>query len=243
MIKRFISSDLDKKYLALRQYQTTPIKADFSKLVVNKPWGYEYLVLNTPAIEVWHLFIKQHHATSMHCHPNKKTALLVLEGKAIFSSLNKSVELGPLDTIIVDAGVFHSTQALSSGGIYVLEYETPPMKHDLVRLEDKYGRALNGYEGIDKMVANGKGYPRFSGSNKTVGKTLGLYNNKASVKSVSGFNDLKKLLTGNSVALILSGVIYSGNIESYKTGDIIDKLPDSKCQIKNLSLFIISRPK
>ena len=243
MIKRFTSSDLDKKYLASRQYEATPIKADFSKLVVNKPWGYEYLMLNTPAIEVWHLFIKQHHATSMHCHPNKKTALLVLEGKAIFSSLNKSIELGPLDTVIIDAGVFHSTQALSLGGIYVLEYETPPMKHDLVRLEDKYGRALIGYEGVDKMVANGKEHPRFLGSNKKIGKTLDLYDNRASVQTIADINSLKKLLTVNSVALVLSGNICSGNKELYKTGDVIDKLPDQKCQIKNLSLFVINRPK
>ena len=48
-------SSADKKSLALRSVETAPINADLSKMVVNKPWGYEYLLTNTPLVEVWHL--------------------------------------------------------------------------------------------------------------------------------------------------------------------------------------------
>ncbi len=141
MIKKIKQSPLDKQYLALKTYTATPINVDFKTMVVAKPWGHEYLIFSTPEVEVWNLFIKNQRSTSMHCHPKKTTALIVLEGRALFSSLNESYELMPLDTMVIDNGVFHSTQCLSKEGLRLLELETPPMKHDLVRLEDKYGRA------------------------------------------------------------------------------------------------------
>ncbi len=152
MIKKLRQSFLDKQYLSLRQYSAVPIVADYKRLVVTKPWGYEYLFYENPETETWHLSINYQKSTSMHCHPNKKTALVVLEGRALFSSLNESLELMPLDTVLIDAGVFHSTQSISKEGLRLLEFETPPMKHDLLRLEDKYGRAQSGYEGADRMI-------------------------------------------------------------------------------------------
>ena len=61
---------------------------DFSKVIVNKPWGYEYLLYHTSDVSVWGLYIKKDASTSMHCHPNKKTSLLVVSGKAATSTLN-----------------------------------------------------------------------------------------------------------------------------------------------------------
>src|SRR3989344_749460 len=145
MIKQLNQSSLDRKYLSLRPYTATPINADFSKLLVNKPWGNEYMLYNSPSIEVWNLFISYQKATSMHCHPNKKTSLIVIEGRVLFSSLNESLELTALDAVAIGSGTFHSTQCASVGGARVLEFESPPMKHDLIRLEDKYGRAQDGY--------------------------------------------------------------------------------------------------
>jgi hypothetical protein len=55
------------------------------------------------------------------------------------------------DALILDRCVFHSTKVLSQEGMYLLEIESPPMKTDLVRLEDKYGRETSGYEGVDEM--------------------------------------------------------------------------------------------
>lgn len=162
MIFKLGSTILDKNYLATRQYQATPISADFFKLVVNKPWGNEYLVYSNPSIEIWNLFIKHNSATSMHCHPKKKTSLVILDGQASFSSLNGSMELFPMDAVIIEAGTFHSTQAISKNGVRALEFETPPMKHDLVRLEDKYGRANEGYEGLEKMVASSGYFTRLA---------------------------------------------------------------------------------
>ncbi len=187
MIFHLNSTSLDKKYLAIRPYNATPIEADFSKLIVNKPWGNEYLMYSNPSTEVWNLFISYNKATSMHCHPKKKTTLVVLDGKAIFSSLNESMELSPMDAVIIEPGVFHSTQSMSKGGIKVLEFETPPMKHDLIRLEDKYGRADNGYEGLEKMIIESS-HIRFAISD--IGNAKDFCNSRICVKSIGNINDL-----------------------------------------------------
>ena len=68
---------------------TPPQLTNLSNVVVPKPWGYEYLVYHTPSSEVWSLFIKHNQATSMHCHPNKKTALILLDGVAELTTLTK----------------------------------------------------------------------------------------------------------------------------------------------------------
>src|SRR3990167_4295199 len=105
MIRKAKLSFADKKSLALKSIETAPINVDLAKMVVNKPWGYEYLLTNTPLVEVWHLSLDYLKSTSTHCHPNKKTALIVLKVKAIFSSLNESIELSPLDAVVMDSGV------------------------------------------------------------------------------------------------------------------------------------------
>ena len=50
---------------------------------------------------------------------------------------------------MIRRGLFHSTKAVSDGGIFMLEIETPNDKNDLVRLSDEYGRADSGYETSD----------------------------------------------------------------------------------------------
>lgn len=124
---------------------------DYHNLVVNKPWGYEYLLFENTSVAVWILFLKQNHATSMHCHPNKKTSLVVLEGSVETTTLDAAFTLSAHDGLFIDAGVFHSTKAVSSGGAMIMEIETPPNKNDLVRLRDNYGREGKAYEGISAI--------------------------------------------------------------------------------------------
>lgn len=165
MIRNFAITSVDKEHIVIngkeKKLAAPQQEIDFSKLVVNKPWGYEYLVYSNPAVEIWSLFIKKLASTSMHCHPNKKTSLILLEGSAIFSSLNEEVKLNFLDAIVMEPGVFHTTQAISENGIHLLEIETPPDKYDLIRLQDRYGRVNYGYEGLNLMSPDEKGCLRF----------------------------------------------------------------------------------
>jgi len=115
--------------------------------IVKKPWGHEYLVYENDLVALWFLHIQKEQSTSMHCHPNKTTGLMVISGNAKVSFLSNTIELGSHDKIMIRKSMFHSTKAISDNGALVFEIETPVDKHDLVRLDDKYGRAGKPYEG------------------------------------------------------------------------------------------------
>lgn len=149
MIRRLGISEKDKERLSTASWDPASQQDDFfdySKVVIQKPWGHEYLLYRTPDVAVWVLNIKQGFKTSLHCHPNKKTSLAILSGTAECTTLNEVHALGPGDGFLIEKGVFHSTAALSSEGIMVIETETPANKKDLIRAFDSYGRAGQGYE-------------------------------------------------------------------------------------------------
>lgn len=126
--------------------------SEFNHVIVKKPWGYEYLMFENVQVGLWCLHIKAGAKTSLHCHPDKKTGLILLSGEAEIRFLNDSLKLKPLNKMILRAGLFHSTAALSPEGAVLLEVETPPVKTSLVRLDDEYGRQDQPYEGPDKLI-------------------------------------------------------------------------------------------
>lgn len=120
-----------------------------TNVVVRKPWGHEYLCYRNEVLAIWFLHIEHGKKTSLHCHPNKHTGFVVLDGTVRLSFLRGDFELTGLDKIHIFRARFHSTEALSADGAYILEIETPEHKHDLVRLEDAYGRTGQVYEGSE----------------------------------------------------------------------------------------------
>ncbi len=131
---------------------------DYSKVVVKKPWGYEYLIFCNETIAVWILYLRPGAQTSMHCHPHKKTSLVVLEGTVQCSTLRETFERTSGEGLLIDREVFHQTANLSGGGAFVMEIETPVNKRDLVRLKDRYGREGMGYENEDHHSLNTQNY-------------------------------------------------------------------------------------
>jgi mannose-6-phosphate isomerase-like protein (cupin superfamily) len=119
---------------------------DYRNVVVNKPWGYEYLWFQNEHVAIWFLYIKKDNGTSLHCHAKKRTSLIVLEGEVQCTTLDDKYRLKTMEGIVLEPCVFHSSKALSDGGAFIMEIETPPMKGDLVRMNDAYGRQGTGYE-------------------------------------------------------------------------------------------------
>ncbi|MBU1082730.1 MAG: hypothetical protein KKB59_19750 [Spirochaetes bacterium] len=118
----------------------------YKDVVVIKPWGKEYLIYENDDVGVWALHLNDGHKTSMHCHPNKNTGLIVLSGLIEVSFLtNKSVHYAP-SKVMIRKGLFHSSRALGGDAI-ILEIESPKDKLDLVRFGDDYGREDKPYEG------------------------------------------------------------------------------------------------
>ena len=119
---------------------------DYLGKKIKKPWGYEIERYRDELCSIWWLHLDSGKETSMHCHPNKSTLLIVRGGEAILTTLHAKHELTKGSVVIIEKGAFHRTS--SNGGPVVLyEVETPPNKRDLVRLEDSYGRG-QGYENV-----------------------------------------------------------------------------------------------
>ena len=126
--------------------------SEYENGIVSKPWGYEYLMYQSDKIGVWFLYIAAGRQTSLHCHPAKKTGYILLSGEAEVSFLNDATRLKAISKLMIREGLFHSTKAISPGGIHVIEVESPPDKSNLVRLDDAYGRKEQPYEGADSVV-------------------------------------------------------------------------------------------
>lgn len=123
---------------------------DYRNIVVNKPWGYEYLWYQNENVAIWFLFIKKGSSTSLHCHAKKRTSLIVLDGEVICTSIDDKYKLLKFDSIVLEPCVFHSSMSTSESGSFIMEIETPPMKGDLVRMNDSYGRENAGYENTNE---------------------------------------------------------------------------------------------
>ncbi len=127
------------------------INTFYDNRIVNKPWGYEYVVYrDSHKLVVTLLKINYNKSTSLHCHPNKKSGFVLLDGKALFQlglwKKRSEVHSSPSKRMIA-RGLFHSIKSLSKNGMLALEFETPVNKNDLVRFKDNYGREQKSYEG------------------------------------------------------------------------------------------------
>lgn len=147
MIRKVYSGEIDRSNLS--KFKTYEIKKktpfDYRGIVVQKPWGYEYLMFENSDVAIWILHLRKGYENSVHCHPRKKTSMLVLSGKVRATTLTDWFDLSALDGLIYDAGLFHTQKALTDD-VFLMEIETPPDKHDLVRLKDSYGREGKTYE-------------------------------------------------------------------------------------------------
>ncbi len=117
--------------------------------VIPKPWGFEYEVIRNKHVRLLHLKISAGMRTSMHCHLQKKTSMLVLSGSGSVSFLSSEVHVAQGSKFIFRPGLFHRIEA-GENGLECIEIENPPLPNDLFRLSDTYGREDMGYEDSEK---------------------------------------------------------------------------------------------
>jgi len=120
-----------------------------------KPWGEEHVIYrDKKKLCITLLKIKKNFSTSLHCHPNKKTGFILLDGEADIQLglyKNNNEKFKSPSKLMIRTGLFHSIRSCSPI-LVALEFETPVMKNDLVRFNDKYGRELKAYEGKKKSI-------------------------------------------------------------------------------------------
>jgi mannose-6-phosphate isomerase len=110
---------------------------------VEKPWGWELIWAEADAYVGKLLFVRAGQALSLQYHREKDESWLVHEGRA---SLELGEVDGALDTVEIRAGdafryppgTVHRVTALED--TLILEVSTPHLD-DVVRLDDRYGRA------------------------------------------------------------------------------------------------------
>ena len=195
---------------------------DYTNVVIKKPWGHEYLISQNNNTAVWLLSIAHGAKTSLHCHPNKKTGLVVLAGNACVSSLNESHDIGAGQGFVIEKGAFHSTEALSPEGIVVMEVETPVNKKDLIRFSDEYGRNGKGYEGKSHHMPLENTMSHFHNEEERYHKPKKFGDCALTIARCSDASQLNNLLSQTSadIVSILAGAVYSS--EKYVIGEVGD---------------------
>lgn len=110
---------------------------------VEKPWGYEIIWADAEQYVGKLLLVRAGHALSLQYHELKDESWLVHEGRAslelgqVGGPLTRR-EIGPGDAFRYRPGTVHRITAIED--TLVIEVSTPHLD-DVVRLDDRYGRA------------------------------------------------------------------------------------------------------
>jgi mannose-6-phosphate isomerase-like protein (cupin superfamily) len=112
---------------------------------VDKPWGYEIWWAQTDRYVGKFLHIKAGASLSLQYHEVKDETILVQSGTLLFETGTrddlanlKRTEMKPGDRFHITPFTVHRMTGVTD--VDIVEVSTPEV-HDVVRLEDKYGRA------------------------------------------------------------------------------------------------------
>jgi quercetin dioxygenase-like cupin family protein len=121
------------------------LSQDHEERRVEKPWGYEIWWARTERYVGKILHVAKGQSLSLQYHNVKDETIRVLAGRLLFETKAKGepgelrrLTLGPGQNVHITPGTLHRMTALDDCD--VLEVSTPELD-DVVRLEDRYGRA------------------------------------------------------------------------------------------------------
>jgi mannose-6-phosphate isomerase len=109
---------------------------------VDKPWGHELLWAQTDRYVGKIIHVNAGHALSLQYHHVKTETVYLVSGKVVYEIQTgdrlERLNLAPGDRLHIPAGTVHRVTAIEDSDIF--EVSTPELD-DVVRLEDRYGRA------------------------------------------------------------------------------------------------------
>lgn len=127
-------------------------KIDYKNKVCVKPWGHEFLIFQNKSIGIWFLKLTGGNRTSVHCHYNKDTTMVVLSGSMRLELIDEEVmTINEMENVYIPHYKFHSIGSFSPE-TYLIEIEIYndtvdfSDKNDLLRITDIYKRRDNKYE-------------------------------------------------------------------------------------------------
>lgn len=106
--------------------------------VVDKPWGREVWYAHTDRYAGKILEVDAGHILSLQKHLVKHETMLLQSGRMRFTLNDEVFEWAPGEAVSIPPGNVHRMEALEDS--VILEVSTPELD-DLVRLDDRYGRA------------------------------------------------------------------------------------------------------
>jgi len=113
----------------------------------DKPWGHEVIFAGVDGKYVGKIIhVSAGHALSLQYHQHKEETMSVLTGAALIehgpsAGALSSQHFGPGDTIHLPPGALHRITAITDLTFAEASTAQPGWREDVVRLEDKYGRA------------------------------------------------------------------------------------------------------
>tara|TARA_B100001173_G_C15963015_1_gene536531 strand:+ start:239 stop:922 length:684 start_codon:yes stop_codon:yes gene_type:complete len=201
------------------------MKFNYDNRVVLKPWGEEYNIFrNKKKIAITYLKMKKGFATSLHCHPKKKTGFLILKGTAevqIGIYKKNIIKYPPMSILVLRPGLFHRIKASKNNDLFALEVENPYLKNDLIRMKDNYGRSKKGYEKLNSTRALNRRDSIFTIPKKNHIKKYKLNDIKIEISYYKNFKNIKSY-DDKSISIILDGKIVSDKKKTVITiGEIV----------------------
>jgi len=183
--------------------------SDFSKKIINKPWGYEFIIFQNKNFAIWVLCIKPKKYTSMHCHALKRTILIPLNNKLRISTLENIYYNKKIYNI--SPRVFHQTHNNGLNDKFLIEIEFPNLKNDIIRLHDYYGRLSSKFSKENKLNSIKK-------NNNLLKKKIKFKSLKFGKKDViflQNFNNEESLILNSFKKNFSYLIILNGTIKCY----------------------------
>lgn len=218
---------------------------DYNNVVCLKPWGYEFLVYQSDKIGMWFLKITEGNSTSLHCHYNKDTFIIVIKGSAIINLMdNKIINLNTMSSIFLPHYNFHGLSSFSEE-TYLLEIEIFNSKtkfsdkNDLLRINDQYKRKSTGYESSVNLINNNLELYNFFNIDNNLEKNIEDVDFKVTELSEEILKTMNiSIFEKYNFNLLLDGVIYQ-DMQYFKEGSIIKsfknlQFPNDKALILSL---------
>jgi len=124
-------------------HEQATLEIEMDPRYVEKPWGHELIWAVTERYVGKILHLRAGHALSLQYHEEKDETLFLLRGSVRFwvgplGGELEEVELLEGQSYHIPPGTVHRIEAITDSDI--LEASTPELD-DVVRLEDRYGRA------------------------------------------------------------------------------------------------------
>lgn len=106
--------------------------------IIPKPWGREVWYAHEDRYAGKILEVSQGQALSLQKHERKQETMFLQSGRLEYHLNGEDFELRPGECITIRPGDVHRIEALEDS--VILEVSTPELD-DVIRLEDRYGRA------------------------------------------------------------------------------------------------------